>query len=59
MPECKLCGTELEFDDSIDQYMDATVTRVKTTGHCPCCEKHYVWFDVYKFTHYEYLEEVE
>ena len=29
MPECKVCGTELEFDDGIDQYGDADVINVK------------------------------
>lgn len=25
MPVCKYCGTELEFDDTYDQYSDADI----------------------------------
>lgn len=57
MPKCKLCGTELEFDDGIDQYGDAEEIRVKELGHCPKCKKAYKWFDVYKFSYFEELEE--
>ena len=56
MPECLVCGTELEFDDTIDEYADDTTVRMKELGHCPKCGKHYRWFDVYKYSHFEDLE---
>ena len=61
MPECKLCGTELEFDDTLDDYpcMYLNKITVKQTGHCPKCNKSYIWNDIYQFNHYEDLEECE
>lgn len=59
MPECKICGTELEFDDTTDQYSDADIVIFYELGHCPKCGKDYKWKDKYNFSHYEDLEEVE
>ena len=56
MPECLVCGTELDFDDTIDEYADDTTVRMKELGHCPKCGKHHKWFDVYKYSHFEDLE---
>lgn len=58
MPECKYCGTELEYHDTIDQYGDEEECVVKESGHCPKCDKMYTWSSIYKFSHFENLEEV-
>lgn len=59
MPKCKHCGTELEFDDTYDQYCDADIVCLYEVGHCPNCGKEYKWKDYYKFSDYEDLEECE
>ena len=58
MPECKYCNVELEFDDTIDEDTDESEVAMKEIGHCPKCGKDYVWFDIYKYSHYKGLEEV-
>lgn len=59
MPECKYCNVELEFDDTIDEYADDTIVKMKELGHCPKCGKDYKWFDVYKYSYFEDLEECD
>ena len=57
MPECLECGTELEFDNTLDQYSDADVVVFYEIGHCPKCKKAYKWKDIFKFETFEDLEE--
>lgn len=57
MPDCLNCGTELEFDESLDQYTDNDDVILYEIGHCPCCGKSFKWKDNYKFTKYSDLEE--
>ena len=39
MPECTKCGTDLEFDDTIDTYIDADIVIFYEVGHCSKCGK--------------------
>ena len=57
MPECTKCGTDLEFDDTIDTYADSVIVIFYEVGHCSKCGKKYKWRDVYNFSHFEDLEE--
>ena len=57
MPECTKCGTDLEFDDTIDTYADSVSIICYEVGHCSKCRKTYKWRDVYNFSHFEDLEE--
>ena len=57
MPMCGICNTDLWFDDTVDQWSDEDVVEMKNIGHCPKCGKKYRWRDIYKYSHYEDLEE--
>lgn len=58
MPECLECKVEIEFDDTVDIYSDSDIVVFYEVGYCPKCGKIYKWRDVYKFSHFEDLEEV-
>jgi predicted RNA-binding Zn-ribbon protein involved in translation (DUF1610 family) len=57
MPECTVCGTELEFDNTCDQYSDADIVIFYEEGHCPKCGKKFKWRDEYHFETFTDLEE--
>ena len=57
MPECTKCGTDLEFDDTVDTYADGDIVIFYEVGHCSKCGKMYKWKVVYNFSHFEDLEE--
>ena len=57
MPECKYCNIELEYDTTNYQEGDADEIICYERGHCPKCNKKYRWIDIYKFSHYDDLEE--
>ena len=58
MPECLECKIELEFDDTVDTWVNGDIVEMKNIGHCSKCGKKYQWRDVYNFSHFEDLEEV-
>ena len=55
--KCTKCGTDLEFDDTVDTYSDSIIVIFYEVGHCPKCGKKYKWKDVYNFSYFEDLEE--
>ena len=57
MPECPICKEELEYCDTIDQWGDEEEVESKEKGCCPKCGKHYVWYSVYKYSHFRDLRE--
>lgn len=57
MPECTACGTELEFDNTYDQYSDSDIVIFYEVGHCPKCGKIFKWKDEYCFEKFTDLEE--
>ena len=56
MPNCLVCGTELEFSDTIDTECDGSVITLYETGYCPKCGKEYRWKDYYEFDRFDNLE---
>ena len=57
MPECTNCGTELEFDETVDSWADEEIVEMKNHGHCPKCGTLYKWKDLYKYLDFQDLEE--
>lgn len=57
MPKCLKCETELEFDDTVDTWVDEEIVEMKNIGHCPECGKKYKWRDFYRYTEFQDLEE--
>ena len=57
MPNCKYCKVELEFDDTVDEYVDNEEVTLYEVGHCPNCRRNYKWQDYYEFKYYTNLEE--
>lgn len=57
MPECLECKTELEFDDTVDTWVDGDIVEMKNIGHCPQCGKLYKWKDIFQHTEFQDLEE--
>ena len=50
MPKCKYCNVELEFDNILDEYTDASEVVIKVSGHCPKCKRNYRWIDIYVYS---------
>jgi DNA-directed RNA polymerase subunit RPC12/RpoP len=47
--KCPHCGEEIEVDDRIDLNVDDDYTESKMLGHCPDCERDYIWYDLYQY----------
>ena len=58
-PMCPYCNVDLEFVDSPDGDFSSDTFYCNVYGECPQCKKVYSWVDVYKYSHFEDLEEVK
>lgn len=56
-PVCPHCFVYVEDDDMIDCYYDDEYHVSKRVGHCPTCNKKFVWHEIYRFDCIEEFEE--
>lgn len=56
-PYCIHCGVPIRLDEHYDCYDDGDTTVYYALGRCECCGRNYHWQDVFKFHHFEDLEE--
>jgi endogenous inhibitor of DNA gyrase (YacG/DUF329 family) len=47
--KCPHCGEYIEVDDRIDLNVDDDYAESKMLGHCPDCERDYIWYDLYQY----------
>lgn len=58
-PICSKCGHSIDYFESVDEATNIDVHEILCVGTCPRCEANYQWWEVYKFSHIEALEEIE
>ena len=59
-PICPICGNELEYDEMYDEAnVFDDIAEHYYEGHCENCRKVFRWVEVYKFSHYEGMEEID
>ena len=58
-PTCPKCGHTIDYWEAVDDSTDFDIYQVLCTGSCPQCETDYRWWEVYKFSHIEDLEEIK
>ena len=56
-PICPYCGVEINYDDMIDDYFDASTYEAFWQGHCPECERHFTWKEIYHYSRIDSFEE--
>lgn len=57
--ECPYCKEELEIDESYDLDVENIYKVInKVVGHCPSCNKEFQWEEIYKYSHFSKLEEI-
>lgn len=56
-PVCPHCFTDIEYDDIIDSNYEVSYHDSKWGGHCPTCNKRFVWHEIYQFDHIKDFEE--
>lgn len=61
-PNCPKCGATLDYDDRLNEEFDLVrrgdnlFVKEICRGHCPKCNKRYIWNALYSFAHNEELE---
>ena len=58
-PLCPICGSTLEQDDMISDYVEGTILLQDWKGHCRYCNKRYRWTERYEYLRYMDMEELE
>lgn len=58
-PTCPKCGYIIDYFESVDEVTNTDTHEFLCVGSCPRCEADYRWWEVYKFSHIEGLEEVK
>lgn len=58
-PTCPKCRHTIDCWETVDDSLDFGNYQILCTGSCPNCETDYRWWEVYKFSHIEDLEEVK
>ena len=58
-PTCPKCGHTIDCWETVDDSTDFNTYKVLCAGGCSNCGTDYQWWDVYKFSHSENLEEVK
>jgi endogenous inhibitor of DNA gyrase (YacG/DUF329 family) len=46
IPDCPICGAELEVDDIYNTDVDDTGYIECVCGHCPSCQKEFEWENI-------------
>lgn len=57
IPYCPYCNINLELNEHYDCYDDGDTTIYYAMGYCNHCKRNYNWKDIFKFDHFEDLEE--
>lgn len=55
--KCPTCGSILKEHDCIDTEVSVNRVRLLKVGACPCCGKHYQWYDEFTYEGYTIPEE--
>lgn len=58
-PTCPKCGHTIDCWETVDDSTDFNEYKVLCAGGCPQCGTDYQWWEVYKFSRLEDLEEVK
>lgn len=64
-PNCPKCGATLEYDERLNEEFDIVCrgseefVKEICRGHCPKCNKRYIWNALYSFARNEELESEE
>lgn len=56
-PVCPYCNTELNYDNVTYDSFDTSTYDVYWQGTCPDCGRHFTWKEVYRYSHWGFLEE--
>lgn len=58
-PICPKCGNIIDYDETVDESTNDETHEILCVGGCSRCGANYQWWEVYKFSHIEGLEEVK
>lgn len=58
-PTCPKCGYIIDCWEAVDDFTDEDTHEILCAGGCSRCGADYQWWEVYKFSHIERLEEVK
>lgn len=56
-PTCSKCGTVIEKRIEVDVSMRFSRIQLECEGTCPKCGTGFTWYEVFKFSHIEDIEE--
>jgi endogenous inhibitor of DNA gyrase (YacG/DUF329 family) len=56
IPDCPICGAELEVDDIYNAEVNSDRYIQYVYGHCPSCRKEFDWKEVGVITDWNYEE---
>ena len=57
-PTCPKCEYPIDFWATEDECTNYDTHEILCIGSCPHCETRYQWWEIYKFSYIENLEEV-
>ena len=58
-PNCPKCGYTIDCWETVNDSSDFDTYQLLCAGGCSHCGTDYQWWEVYKFSHNENLEEVK
>ena len=56
-PTCPKCGNIIKYWETVDEFTEVYTHNIFCIGVCPHCKTNYQWWEIYKFSHIEDLEE--